>query len=184
MERRSVSGFVSDFALHAAKPMFVQRRGYRTQRISYADVARTSCQVAREFESRAIGKGDRVLLWGENSAEWVSAFFGCALRGAIAVPMDDAAAPDFAARVHAQVAAKVLVCSRRHSSQIPGVPIIKLEELRESVTHHSAHIYEASEIDRDDPLEIIFTSGTTAEPKGVVITHGTVLSNIRPLETE
>ena len=184
MERHSVSGFVNDFAQHGAEPMFVHRRGYRTERISYAEVARTSCQVAREFESRAIGKGDRVLLWGENSAEWVSAFFGCALRRAIAVPMDNAAAPDFAARVHVQVAAKLLICSGKHSSQIPGVPVIKLEELRESVSHHSSDTYEASQIDRDDPLEIIFTSGTTAEPKGVVITHGNVLSNIGPLETE
>jgi long-chain acyl-CoA synthetase len=184
MERRLVSRFVNDFAQHGAEAMFVQRRGYRTERISYAEVARTSCQVAREFESRAIGKGDRVLLWGENSAEWVSAFFGCALRGAIAVPMDDAAVPNFAARVHTQVAAKLLICSGKHSSQIPGVPVIKLEELRESVSHHSSDIYEASQVDRDDPLEIIFTSGTTAEPKGVVITHGNVLSNIAPLETE
>jgi long-chain acyl-CoA synthetase len=184
MERRSVSGFVDEFAKHGAEPMFVQRRGYRTERISYAEVARKSHQVARELESRGIGKGDRVLLWGENSAEWVSAFFGCALRGAIAVPMDDAAAPDFAARVHMQVAAKLLVCSRKHSTQIPGVPVIKLEELHETVSHHSSNIYEASYVDRDDPLEIIFTSGTTAEPKGVVITHGNVLSNISPLETE
>ena len=37
---------------------------------------------------------------------------------------------------------------------------------------------------RDDTLQIVFTSGTTAEPKGVVITHGNVLANIAPLERE
>ena len=184
MQRRSVAGFVDDFAQHGAEPMFVQRRGFRTERVSYGEVARTSFQVARELESLGIRKGDRVLLWGGNSAEWVSAFFGCTLRGAIAVPMDDAAAPDFALRVQAQVTAKLIVCSRKHSDQIPGAPTIKLEELRESVGHHSADIYEAVQSDRDDPLEIIFTSGTTADPKGVVITHGNVLSNVAPLETE
>ena len=39
-------------------------------------------------------------------------------------------------------------------------------------------------IGRDDILQIVFTSGTTAEPKGVVITHGNVLANIAPLELE
>ena len=184
MERRSVAGFVDDFAQRGAAWMFVQRRGFRTERVSYGEVARTSSQVARELESLGIGKGDRVLLWGENSAEWVSAFFGCTLRGAIAVPMDDAAAPDFAQRVQAQVVAKLIVCSRKHSDQIPGVAAIQLEELQGSVGHHSSDIYEAVPSDRDDPLEIIFTSGTTAEPKGVVITHGNVLSNVAPLETE
>jgi long-chain acyl-CoA synthetase len=184
MERRSVAGFVDDFAQHGTAWMFVQRRGFRTERVSYGEVARTSSQVARELESLGIGKGDRVLLWGENSAEWVSAFFGCTLRGAVTVPMDDAAAPDFAQRVQAQVTAKLIVCSRKHSDQFPGAPTIKLEGLRESVDHHSSDIYEAVQSDRDDPLEIIFTSGTTAEPKGVVITHGNVLSNVAPLETE
>ncbi len=43
---------------------------------------------------------------------------------------------------------------------------------------------DAVEISRNDPLEIIFTSGTTAEPKGVVISHGNVLANLEPLEQE
>jgi long-chain acyl-CoA synthetase len=184
MQRRSVAGFIDDFAPYSAEWMFVQRRGFRTERVSYGEVARTSSQVARELESRGIRKGDCVLLWGQNSAEWVSAFFGCTLLGAIAVPMDDAAAPDFAQRVHAQVSAKLIVCSGKHSDQIPRAPAIKLEKLRESVGHHSYDIYEAVQVDRDDPLEIIFTSGTTAEPKGVVITHGNILSNVEPLETE
>jgi long-chain acyl-CoA synthetase len=184
MERSSVANFVKEFAQHGDECMFVQRRGFRTERVSYGEVARVSCQVARELESRAIGKADRVLLWGENSAEWVSTFFGCVLRGAVAVPLDDAAAPDFAQRVQAQVTARLIVCSRNHSDQIPGVREIRFEELRESVGRQSPSVYEAIQVDRDDPLEIVFTSGTTAEPKGVVITHGNVLSNVAPLETE
>ena len=56
---------------------------------------------ARELEARGIGKGDKVLIWGENCAEWVVAFFGCLLRGAIVVPIDKIAAPDFASAYRA-----------------------------------------------------------------------------------
>ena len=66
-------------------------------------MAESAFQFARELEARGIAKGDRVLIWGENRAEWVAAFFACALRAAIAVPMDDAASPDFAVRVHGEV---------------------------------------------------------------------------------
>ncbi len=49
---------------------------------------------------------------------------------------------------------------------------------------HSSAPYDASTVGPADILEIVFTSGTTADPKGVVITHGNVLGNIAPLETE
>ena len=86
--------------------------------------------VCRDLEARGIGKGERVMLWGENCAEWVAAFFGCALRGVVVVPMDDGASGDFAARVSGQVEAKLWVCSRRHAEQSGTVPAIALEEVK------------------------------------------------------
>jgi long-chain acyl-CoA synthetase len=122
------------------------------------------------------------MLWGPNSAAWVAAFFACAHRGVIAVPMDDASSPDFALRVFQQVNAKLLVCSRAHAQ--PGLKSIFLEELRDRVQHHSSAPLEPETIRPEDALEIVFTSGTTAEPKGVVITHGNVLANVAPLEEQ
>src|SRR5215470_20093351 len=82
---------------------YVHRRGLRTHRWTYQQLGELAFRFARELEARGIGKGDRVLLWGDNSAEWVGAFFGCMLRGAVAVPMNRIAAPDFAQRVAADV---------------------------------------------------------------------------------
>ena len=160
----------------------MQRRGYRTVRWSYRQVVDTAFQCARELEARGIKKGERVGIWGPNSAEWVAAFLGCALRGAVVVPMDDVAAPDFALRVYRQVGASLLVCSREHARQ--SIPTLILEDLPEALTARSAAAYPAADLGPADLLEIVFTSGTTAEPKGVVITHGNVLANIAPLELE
>jgi len=57
-------------------------------------VAELAFRFARELEARGISKGDRVLLWGDNCAEWVGAFFAACSRGC-SVPMDRIAAPDF-----------------------------------------------------------------------------------------
>src|SRR5262249_60884318 len=92
-------------------------------------------RFARELEARQIRKGDRIMLWGPNSAAWVAAFLGSANRGVIAVPMDHAAAPEFALRVYQQVNAKLLVCSREQAQA--GLPAIIFEEFEASLTGHS-----------------------------------------------
>ena len=71
---------------------FVSHRGFRTLRWSYREVAELAFRVARELESRNIGPGDRVMLWGENCAEWVAAFYGIMLRGGNPVHGDGNAA--------------------------------------------------------------------------------------------
>ncbi len=182
MERRSVVEYLDNFLRRGEECAYVQRRGYRTERWSYRQVAETAFRFARELGKRAIGKGDRLLLWGPNSAEWVAVFFGCALRGVIVVPMDDGAADDFAQRVAQQVGARLVVCSRAHAqSSVPG---LVLEDLRPTLAHYSPARSESAPINPQDALEIVFTSGTTAEPKGVVISHGNVLGNVTPLEAE
>ena len=184
MDRNSLLKYFDEFQRHAQDCAYIHRRGYRTERCSYQQISETARQFAREVEARHINKGDQVMIWGENCAEWVAAFLGCALRGAIVVPMDNAASPDFGVRVYHQVGAKLLVCSRQNAERTANLPTIILEDLFSTISQHSRAPYPAPRLDRNDPLQIVFTSGTTAEPKGVVITHGNVLFNIAPLEEE
>src|SRR5882672_3863773 len=163
---------------------FVSHRGFRTLRWSYRQVGELAFQFARELEARDISKGERVLLWGDNGAEWVGAFFGCMLRGAVAVPMDRIAAPDFAQRVMSDVDAKLIVCATALSPHVGSRPYIEIENLIEALQQHSSEPYAPIEISRDDTAQIVFTSGTTAEPRGVVLTHANILASVDPIERE
>ena len=163
---------------------YVYTRGFRTHRWSYRQVAEVAFRFARELEDRGIGKGERVLIWGENCAEWVGAFFGCMLRGAVAVPMDQIAAPDFAQRVASDVEAQLIVCSTELAAHAGGRPHLELESLSETLAGHSAEPYQPAALTRDDTAQIVFTSGTTAEPRGVVLTHGNILASVDPIQRE
>jgi long-chain acyl-CoA synthetase len=184
--------FLANFQAHRDEWAYGQRRGYRMEWFTYGQVLEMAVRFGRELEARGIGKGDRVMLWGENCAEWVAAFFGCALSGVVVVPMDDGASADFAERVAGQVEAKLWVCSGKHVSIAGSRPVITLEEVKSPALSLQRTQGQGrgtlGELDvgigRDDTLQIVFTSGTTAEPKGVVITHGNVLANIQPLERE
>src|SRR5947207_1140827 len=137
MPRRTILECLNNFERFGPEVAYVQRRGYRTERWSYRKVFELSAQVARELEARGINKGDRVLLWGENSAQWVAAFFGCALRGAVAVPMDRIAAPEFAGRVAQQTQAKLALCSRELLPDLRGLAVLDLEATLQLVASRS-----------------------------------------------
>jgi long-chain acyl-CoA synthetase len=182
---QSLLEFVAKYAAKGDEVAVRYRRGYRMESWSYARIVQESNRVARELEARGIGKGDALLLWGENSPQWIVAFLGCLLRGAIIVPLDHASTVAFASRVAGEVNAKLIFRSQNlpEASNLAGESIV-LESLSDLIKGHDASTYAASALARTDPLQIIFTSGTTAEPRGVVLTHGNVLANIEPLERE
>ena len=184
MARSSLLTYLIKFEKLGPETAYVFRRGYRVERWSYGRVAETAYRFARDLEARGIGKGGRILLWGDNCAEWVAAFLGCILRGTVVVPMDRIASPEFAAKVCAQINAQLCVSSRDLAPSVPAVPTIVLEDFTNQLSDLSGARYESPTVDRLDPVQIVFTSGTTADPKGVVITHQNVLANIEPLEVE
>src|SRR5487761_1600545 len=141
MARQSLIEFVAEYGRRGEEIAIVHRRGYRMERWSYARVAETARRFAGELAARNVAAGDRVVLWGDNCAEWAAAFFGCVLRGAVVAPRADDAGAD----------------AGNFAGRAAG---------------------------RSDAVEIVFTSGTTAEPRGVVLTHGNILANIEPLEAQ
>lgn len=183
--RTSVASYLGDFLSRGSETAFAHRRGLRVARWSYQQVALTAFQFARELEARGIENGDRVLLWAENSPAWVASFYGCLLRGAIVVPLDVQSDRGFVVRVQNQVEAKIALCDVLRSSPADlDLPTLRLDELSSLVAHRSPAPYTLKGIDDHQTIEIVFTSGTTAEPKGVRITHRNLLANIIPLEQE
>jgi long-chain acyl-CoA synthetase len=197
MPRENLLSLFAEFERHARDIAVVQRRGYRRETWTYAKLAARAFACAWELKERHIRTGDRVLLWGPNSAEWMAAFWGCLLRGAVAVPMDDGATPEFAARVAGETSAKLVFAARDKAELDPAIPAVKLEDLADIANRPrvlatqtvpgwpAKPLYQslASEpLTRKHIAQILFTSGTTAEPRGVVLTHGNFLANLEPLE--
>ena len=182
-QRENLASLVEDFERHGSQVACVSGRGLRQIRTSYGDLAALSRRFAAELIRRGIHKGDRVLLWGENSAEWIAAFFGCVLRGVLPVPLDATGTPAFAIRVGGEVSPKLVVTG---NSQLETAaltyPAIVLEDLRESLPFEEAAAI--ADLSSADALQIIFTSGTTGDPKGIVHTHGNVLASLAPIERE
>jgi long-chain acyl-CoA synthetase len=138
LTQKTLIDVVENFRKQGSAIAYVCRRGYRTRRWTYLEVAEGACRFARELEMRQIGSGDAVLVWGDNSPEWIVAFLGCILRGAVALPMDRISSVEFARSVCRQVEPKLGVCARELCSAIPGIPMLVMEDLPGALAIHSA----------------------------------------------
>ncbi|HEX8775324.1 MAG TPA: AMP-binding protein [Pyrinomonadaceae bacterium] len=181
--RKTVLSFLEDHADRGTA--FAHWRGLRVSVWPGTMVFQTARRFARELEARKISKGDRVLFVAGNSPQWVAAFFGCLMRGVIVVPLDVTSAPDFLERVFQQTDAKLLLHDEGERPPVmETLPGINLQELARVVAAHPATPCAPEAIGEDDIVEIIYTSGTTTEPKGVILTHANLLANLSPLEKE
>ncbi|HEY6467203.1 MAG TPA: AMP-binding protein [Candidatus Acidoferrales bacterium] len=184
MPRESLFEYFRPDSRPANETAVVWRRGYRRERWSYSTLLSHAARFSVELEARGIAKGDRVLIWGENSGEWIAAFLACVFRGAIAVPLDAIGEKSFAERVARQAEVRLAIISRNLPADNLAPQTIALEDVSPIAAPHSAANFSPTSVNRDDPVEIVFTSGTTAEPRGVVLTHANILANITPIETE
>ena len=160
------------------RPALHFKPGFRYLTWSYQDLWDGAGRVASFLQSRGVEKGDRVLLWGPNCPQWVLAFFGCVRAGAAAVPIDLRSNADFVDRVSSRTRPKLAFVSSVTPDRPDGfeVPEVRLDD----VEAESSQMGEPRPVALgwDDLVEIMFTSGTTGDPKGVMLTHGNLLSNM------
>ena len=187
MPRETLVDFFEDLSAKAGE-FLVYDDGFRTRRYLYGEVAAGARGFAGRLHEAGLRKGDAVLFWAENRPEWIAAFWGCVLAGVVVVPIDFRSSAEFARRVGGIVRARVALV---------GDDVTAPEADGQASLGVDVEVWRLSRLDwrdrrtappvplaRDDVAQIIFTSGATAEPKGVVITHRNVLANIVPIERE
>jgi long-chain acyl-CoA synthetase len=155
--------------------------GYRVRQHTYVEVTRAARAFAARLSASGIGKGDKVVFWGENRPEWIVCYWGSVIAGAVVVPIDYRSSVDFLTKVAAIVSARAILAG----DDVPGAPDVP------AALWHFADVDWISDapmpivaIAPDDIVQIVFTSGATAEPKGVVIKHRNILANTVPVERE
>ncbi|HLK21597.1 MAG TPA: AMP-binding protein [Bryobacteraceae bacterium] len=177
MVRDTLLDFFQDFAA-LPNEFLLYDDGFRTHRYRYNEIAAKAQSFAARLRANGFSRDDKLILYGENRPEWIIALWGCLLEGIIVVPIDYRSSPEFVQRIDQIVGARAILIGDEPS--LPESP--KVWKL--SSVNQDAPVLQPASIQKDQTAEIIFTSGATAEPKGVIITHRNILANIVPVEGE
>ncbi len=187
----------------AAVERFAERTAVEdgTNRLTYAELAEEARTFGAALVASGIEPGDRVAIWAFNCAEWVVALLGLAQAGAVLVPVNTRFKGGEAADILDRSRARLLVTVtdflgtdyvamlRATGAELPELGTIVVargpvpdgavswEGFMGSVTASNRVRVDrrSSRVGPDDPSDILFTSGTTGVPKGVVMTHGRTL---------
>ncbi len=162
-------------------------------RYTYGQLWRESGRIARGLLSSGVGKGDRVAIWGPNVPEWVFSMLALARIGGVMVPIDPGAKGENLGYILKQSECRGIILSGSSRKEIlreihPGLPDLKVVVSMEDTLsagmvswNQLKAVGEESDLEQlekaekaqrsEDPIAIMYTSGTTGNPKGVVLDH-------------
>ncbi len=172
--------FFKDF-VRGPREFIIFDDDYRRRNYSYQQVADAANAFARRLTEQGIKPDDKVIIWSENRPEWLAAFWACVIRKVVVVPVDYHSTPTIVHSVQEIVQPCVILVGDEvnRESLDTKVPVWSLTEMKlwERSGQPSADV----SISPDDTAEIVFTSGSTAAPKGVIITHRNISADLAPI---
>jgi long-chain acyl-CoA synthetase len=199
MSLQTVSDIFFAILEHRDAPVMSHRQALGWVSISSHEFYKNVVGVARTLESWGIRKGDRVAILSENRPEWATADFAALLQGAVVVPIYTTLTDRQTASLLCDSGARIIfVSTEKHLQKVLAVqsqtPIEKIVVMDAIETAHAFQMQrlmhrgpeeDDSEFDRvaraiapSDLATIIYTSGTTGTPKGAMLTHGNLASNV------
>lgn len=158
------------------------KRRLRIERYSFSEINLLSRKFVTLLKNSGVEKGDRILIWGPNSPEWVICFFGALRSGVVVIPVDFATTNETVEKFISQTEPKKIFLSKI----VPSLPnsfqnkVTYLEDVMRDIS--SLDIAHDPKVEPDELAEILFTSGTTGFPKGVKLLHKNILAGIEGVE--
>lgn len=186
-----------------AAMMYKEVGNYRS--LSFNEIEKRVTAIANGLASLGVNKGDKVILLAENSKEWAFCDYAALSNGAATVPVYATLLPAQVAYIINDSDARIVIASNAEQFEkilavqdrlkmvekyvvfdgqgVPADKAMTLEQLMSAgEQYRQEHPDElqkrSAAVGRDDLATIIYTSGTTGEPKGVMLTHGNLLSNV------
>lgn len=175
---RSLAELLLDADRWADREFLVQGQ----RRLTGAQHAAAVARVAHHLREQGARKGDRVMLLAYNQIEWLVAFWALQCIGATAVLGNAWWSDEEAAGAIALAQPSMVLTDRPEERRLPAGPVrIPMAAMRNLVDQHEGVPLVVDEVDEDADAVVIFSSGTTGQPKGVLMSHRSVIANIQNL---
>jgi long-chain acyl-CoA synthetase len=151
--------------------------------LSYREIDRRASRMANALRGLGVGPGDRVALVLPNSPTWVTFYLGVLKLGAVVVSVNPSFTAGELRAVLADSGARVALVTDEHRADLqseapPALEHLLTTEDLDGLLEPASPVAAATEVGRDTPAVIVYTSGTTGVPKGAVLSHGNVQFNM------
>ncbi|MBQ0826889.1 acyl-CoA synthetase [Streptomyces tagetis] len=147
---------------------------YRDRSWTYEELDAAVSRAATVLRERGLSPGDRVAAYGHNSDAYLIAFLACARAGLVHVPVNQNLTGDDLAHILGQSGSALVLTDPALAGRLPaGVPALALRDADDSLLARQAGAaaHDGPEPGGEDLVQLLYTSGTTALPKGAMMTH-------------
>lgn len=172
-------------SLYAEKIAYsVRKEDLSVSSLTFSEVFALLIHFSARLRALGLNRGEHVAIVGENSPQWAISYFAAIWAGAIAVPLDARAKTEHIKQVLALSDSRFLIASGRFAEALSNTGavehVIQMDKVLETQTNTEETV-PAEKSDPENIADIVFTSGTTGNPKGVMLSHGSIMSNLETL---